>query len=197
MDTEKYQKELFEFEQPKKPKHRFANIFQKTDYALNLTAEKMVFVAIGAIMIMVICFALGVERGKSIALKAVVPVKAAVPAASAPLPVRLTQASIKTAPVPVKAAITTNIAVKTKVQAPVTAATDAGKPYTVVAGTFSKEDFAQKEASRLKAGGIEAFVIFSDPYYLACTGAFPSKESAQATLNRVRKLHRDAYIRLR
>ena len=70
MENEKYQKELFEFEAPKKAAARFGDIFQRADFVITLTPEKMVFAAIGIIMLMVVFFALGVEKGKAAAYTA-------------------------------------------------------------------------------------------------------------------------------
>ena len=198
MENEKYQKELFEFEQPKKQWHRFGRFFQKTDFAVTLNAERLVFVLIGILMLIVVSFALGVERGRSQA--AILP---AAPKAAPQSPVVQTPVAQKndkapsmniapksrTSAAPVKAAVDTS---KTQ-----TAPADKNKPYTIVAGAFTREDTAIKEINRLKAGGLEAFVYYSEPYYLACVGAFANKDSAQKVLGKVRQMHRDAYVRLK
>jgi len=67
---DKPQKELFEFEKPKRRFRGFPNLFPKADFGANfavmLTLEKAVFIVIAVIMLLVVVFALGVERGKSI-----------------------------------------------------------------------------------------------------------------------------------
>lgn len=181
METEKYQKELFEFESPKKPAVRFDNIFPRTDSAITLTPEKLVFTAIGMIMLLVVFFALGVEKGKSSAIDKLAAEKMkgsedviAVPAVS-----------VKPVQAPPPAAVK------------VKAAFDKTKPYMVVAAAFSREDFALKEVGKLKTAGFEAFVYYGEPYYLACVGSFQNKGSAGKILNKVRRMHKDAYVRLR
>jgi hypothetical protein len=175
MENEKYQKELFEFEFPKKASARFGNIFPRTDLAITLTPEKMVFAAIGMIMLMVVFFALGVEKGKSAARAKFTEMKTAVRQAAAPA-------------MPVKPALT---AVKAR------AVFDKTKPYMVVAASFLREDLALREVDKLKMAGLDAFIYYGEPYYLACVGSFQSKDSAQKILNKVKQIRKDAYVRLR
>ncbi len=198
METEKYQKELFEFESPRKAAARFVNIFPRTDFAITLTPEKMVFAAIGVIMLMVIFFALGVEKGRSAArLKFTAAKTIAKDVVAAPAIL------VNSARVPIvvtKSAAATNITPKINSPAAVAKAQavfDKTKPYTVVAAAFSREDLALKEVSKLKMAGLEAFVYYREPYYLACVGSFQSKDGAQKILNKVRQMHQDAYVKLR
>lgn len=185
MENERYQKELFEFEKPKKQKNKFGQLLQTTNFAVILTAEKIVFLVIGVIMLGVIFFALGVEKGRSLADKA------SAAAIKTVIQEDAVQVQTKSAPLPL-----TNTTVD-KTIAPAQARPDKDKPYTIVAAAFSRQDFASKEAGHLKASGLESFVYFSDPYYLACVGSFASKESASKLLGKVKQMHRDAYIRLK
>jgi Sporulation related domain. len=199
MDNEKYQKELFEFESPKKAAVRFGGIFPRSDLAITLTPEKMVFAAIGAIMLMVIFFALGVEKGRSSAYAKLTETKTvAKEIVSAP------EIPLKPAKVPVVAvnnAPATNVTRKIGPPPAVTVRTqavfDKTKPYMIVAAAFSREDLALKEVGRLKTAGLEAFVYYGEPYYLASIGSFQSREGAQKILKKVRQMHKDAYVRLR
>ena len=198
MEKDNIQKELFnEFDAPRKKPKGFGQFFQKTDFAVSLSPEKLVFVSIGMTMLLVVSFALGVERGKVISGNII---QADAPVAQAPAK----QVVQVKAPVAV-----TNIAPKEKTQANIAKTVsgpvpvqvknlaDKSKPYTIVAATFSKEVYAAKEAAQLKGNGFEAFVLKSEPYYLACVGSFANKDSAQKILNKVKQMHRDAYIRLR
>lgn len=181
MQKENIQKELFEFEAPKKQRNRLGQFFQKTDFSANLNAEKLIFVSIGILMILVISFALGVERGKAISG---MPIRIADPLPKA-LQIDAASAPVISKPVAARPA-----------QASAMVAQSA-PDYTVVAAAFSKESSAIKEMARLKKNGLEAFVYNSDPYYLVCSGSFIDKESAQKTLKRVRQLYRDAYVKLK
>ncbi len=190
MENERYQKELFEFEQAKRQKPKFGAIFQRTDFAITLTAEKIVFIIIGIIMLMVVFFALGVEKGKSF-----VTTHSSAPQASYSAP-SVTTAQIKTLSPPTNITPKSGTLVEPK-KAQVLQPDVKDNPYTIVAAAFSRQDFASKEASRLKANGLGAFVYYSEPYYLTCVGSFASKDSALKSLSKVRQMHRDAYIRLR
>ena len=182
MEEERHQKELFEFEKPKKRFRGFADIFPKAGFGANfavmLTLEKAIFMSLAAIMLLVVVFALGVERGKSMP-------KDVSPAA---LPKKTAQ--ILTAPV--KAASPVQAAPARP------AAEAASRPYTIVAAAFSRREYAAREAGRLKRSGFDAFVAESDPYFLACVGAYADRSGArtQEDLNKVRKLYKDAYTKL-
>jgi len=198
METEKYQKELFEFESPKKATARFGNIFPRTDFAITLTPEKMVFAAIGVIMLIVIFFALGVEKGRSAARLKFTATKTTVKdiVAAQALLMKSARAPI----VVTKSAAATNITPKINLPAAAIRAQavfDKTKPYMVVAAAFSREDLALKEVGKLRTAGLEAFTYYGEPYYLACVGSFQSKNGARDILNKVRRMHRDAYVRLR
>lgn len=80
MDSGNIQHELFEFEKPKKTIFGLDRFFGKRDFenrfVLTITPEKLVFLMIGVIMLMVGLFALGVERGRSVGRQpAAAPVK--------------------------------------------------------------------------------------------------------------------------
>lgn len=199
MENENTQKELFEFEPPKKAgRPRFGQFLQRVDFGIMLTAERLAFLSIGVVMLAVISFALGVERGKSLSAKSDAPaafVQQAAPA-QAQVPAKPQAAPVlqnKTV-----AASSANITPKEKA-VPVSqeSAASKDKPYMIVAAAFVKQEFASKEVSQLKSKGLDAFVYFSDPYYLACVGSFANKDSAQKILGKVRQLHKDAYVRLR
>jgi len=205
MEKDNIQKELFEFDPPKKQPNRFGRFFQKTDIAISLGAEKLVFISIGIMMLFVVSFALGVERGKAISGRTeqadTGPAQTSVQRTGVAVPAR----KVYQAKTVISAA---NITPKDKAQASIvkTASSlvqaenpvvDKTKPYTIVVAAFSKEVFATKEARNLKTSGLEAFVYYSEPYYLACVGSFANKDSAQKILGKVRQIHRDAYVRLK
>ncbi|MBN1526681.1 MAG: SPOR domain-containing protein [Candidatus Omnitrophica bacterium] len=65
MEENAYQKELFEFEPPKASAPKKPDpIFPKGKFSVTLTLDRLVFVSIGVIMLMVALYALGVEKGK-------------------------------------------------------------------------------------------------------------------------------------
>lgn len=186
MEEEREQKELFEFQKPKRPLRGLGKIFSGAAFdgrrfALVLTLDRVIFISIGLIMLMVVIYALGVERGRS------VNVKEAPPA----MPRQLAR-PIVTPAAPQVAAAPVAVAAKSK-QLP------AYKPYTIIAVTFSKSEWAANEASRLKKDGFDAYVSFSAPYYVVCIGAFGDKESpeSQQALKKVRRVYKDARFKLK
>ncbi|MDP3791925.1 MAG: SPOR domain-containing protein [Candidatus Omnitrophota bacterium] len=188
MEKDNIQKELFEFDAPRRQPNRFGRFFQRTDFAVSLSAERLIFVSIGVIMLLVVSFALGVERGKASAAKTV----RISPAIAQAVPAQRPAAAV-TIQQPVQA----KTAVKAPVKAVAVKPAQNTMPYTIVVAAFSKEATAVKEVGRIKISGLEAFVYNSEPYYLVCVGSFANKENAQRTLNKVKQMHRDAYVRLK
>jgi cell division septation protein DedD len=189
MEDDNLQKELFEFKTTKKAvRPGFGSLLQKTNFCLTLTGEKIVFLSIGIIMLMVIFFALGVEKGKSLAIKKdvqVTPIQVSANVAAQPI----LQNKAETVP--------TNITSKDKMAALPQELLAKDKPYMIVAAAFSRQESSSREVSLLKSSGLDAFVYKSEPYYLACVGSFASKGAALKLLGRVRQIHRDAYVRLK
>ena len=186
MEEEKYQKELFKFEKPKRLFPKLISIFPKADFEgkvlITFTLERVIFISIGIIMLMVIVYAMGVEKGKSVD-------KVSIVSSAKVQPERLSQSQ------PVKAQV---LIAKPIAPAP-ESIRDVGKPYTIVAVTFTRKDTAAQEVNYLKKEGFDATVVQSDSYLLVCIGAYPDKNSSQSkmALSKVRKIHKDAYFKLR
>ncbi|MFA6078479.1 MAG: SPOR domain-containing protein [Candidatus Omnitrophota bacterium] len=186
MGEGKYQKELFEFDNRKRAFPKFDKMIPKGDFAIILNLEKTVFVSIGIIMLLVVIYALGVERGKTVSRKIARPAAAPV---RQPIPVKQ-QAVAAPVITPAPVALVTK-------PAPAVVAADPSKPYTIVAATFTRKEWADQEAERLKRSGFEAFATPSEPYFIVCIGAFVNKDAAKPVLNKVRRSYKDAYTRLR
>ncbi len=217
MDDEKYQKELFEFEKPKRFLPRLSDFFPKADFERNviltLTLDRAVFITIGIIMTMVVIYALGVETGKTRTVTALTeaqtPVAAAVPAKTAYS--NIAPGNVKT----VQGAQTAYTAMQARPtaqqprQATGQPATDllksapalstAAKPYTIVAVTFTRRDTAVLEVNKLKRQGIDAVILPSDRYFQVCIGSYKDKTGIQTQkdLTRIKRLYKDAYVRMR
>lgn len=183
MEEDRPQKELFEFDAPKKRFSGFTEIFRKAGidgsvFAITLKIDKLVFISIAVIMIMVIIYALGIEKGKSVTRKT-----SSAPAVVSAAPVKVF-AEVK--PQPVSAV-------------PVSAVKEVIKPYTIAVASLTKKETAQAESARMKMNGFDSFVIYSEPYYVVCVGAFADKTSSasQKELARVRRFVRDAYFKQR
>ena len=223
MDEEKYQKELFEFEKPKRFLPKLSDFFPKGDFERNviltLTLDRAVFMAIGIIMAMVVVYALGVESGKSKAQEIAQPVTTALPAAAIvtpaqvagslqPVAIRQGQPVRATAPImqngkvpaqtvaikvpPAKSAPSPSVPVASVTSNP-------GMPYTIVAVTFTRKDTAAQEIDKLKKQSFAAELIQSDRFFLVCIGSYADRTGSQSQkdLKRVRRLYKDAYLKLR
>jgi len=212
MDEERYQKELFKFEEPKRHFPKLVKMLPKPDLegkvAVTLTLDKIVFIFIGIVMIMVMVYAIGVESGKSRAVRApaVTAQAAAAPAANAVIPA----AAKQLAPVSQKSFLNTAPAVASGkapevkaaaaaiATAPAAVKADAGL-YTIVAAAFTKKETAQAGAALLTKEGNSAFVYYSDPYYLVSVGSYADKSGTrvQRDLVKIKRVYKDAYVKQR
>jgi len=219
MENDRYQKELFDFDdKTHKPFPRLEKMLPKADFegrvSVTLGIERLVFIVIGFILLLVVVFAVGVERGKSMESKAIVkalarslegPAEPALPAAEPARPSGAIPAGARTAMqsqgMPARTAAA---------GAPSPAARDAApavkidpfddlgaRPYTIVAASFKGRDAANAAADGLKKEGLAAYVNQNGPYFVVCVGGYQSRTAAQSTFTKVRRAFKDAYIKLR
>ena len=212
MENDRQQKELFDFEETKKPFSGLAHILPKPDFegkvAIVLTLEKMVFISIGIVMLMVLVYALGVETGKSRKIRTVtaqqevkrVPIQSQAGRIIQPVSTTLVVPVVQKTPVTAAAPA----AQSTKPLVPAVTATnavaqDSAKPYTIVVAAFSKKETAQASAARLTKDGFAAFVYQSGSYSMVCVGSYADKYGIQVKqdLNVIKRTYKDAYIKLR
>ena len=226
MEEEHYQKELFEFDKPKRSFPRLTGILPKSDFdgkiAISLTLEKLIFIAIGIIMLMVIVFALGVEKGKALigsqqtdkaisdSMVQTAPVKTGqlkvrdiqpLPQAPSVPEARttITQPQAARQKIPSAAKPRTTLS-QSKTTAPKDMRADnlsQTKPYTIAVATFRQKDYALQEVNKLKKDGFDSSLVQNDPYFLVCVGSYANKDTAQSALTRIKHKYRDAYLKLR
>lgn len=194
MDEERQQKELFEFKPARKRFPALAGIFRKAGidgsvFAVTLRIDKLVFISIAIIMMMVIVYALGVERGRFVTARMAAPARAVKTLTAKTTP--------ETRPQAVNAPDAAAAVVKETTAAMVK--DTAVKPYTIAVASLSKKETAIEESAKMKAKGFDAFVVYSKPYYVVCVGAFADKTSntSQAELINVKRFRRDAYFKKR
>ena len=185
MDEEKSQKELFEFEKPKRSFPKLSNFLPKADFERNilitLSLDKVIFISIGLILLMVVVYALGVEIGKSRAAERIVPQVSA--KKEIPLPVKTAKVFSQITPV---------------LQVPGTAAIprNPARPYVIVAGTYTRKDNAMATMTRLRQGGLDAYIGQSQPFFQVWI-VFKTSAYAVSELNNVRIIYKDAYLKQR
>ena len=167
MENENTQKELFEFDKPKKSFPGIARIFPKHDFALVITSEKLIFAVIGMLMVVVVVYAIGVEQGRASAIAAARQRQKLV-IVKEPAAVAAPSASLATA--------------------------NAVKSYTIVAAAFSRSGNAALEMNRLKKEGYEVFTRPRGSYSLICVGTFATGEEAAGALKSIKRRYKDAYV---
>ena len=178
MEQEKYQKELFELEKPKRSFPRLFGLFPKanleTNFAVTLSPERAIFLAIGIIMLMVVVYAVGVEVGKSR--------RPATKALAAPAE---KQRAASAAP--------------QKAPEPSPAKTAGAGRYMIIAGTFKNRDSAMKAAYKLKKAGMDVYIAESGAYFQVRCGPYANTTGGEALkdLKTVRGLQPDAYFKLK
>ncbi|HSA30560.1 MAG TPA: SPOR domain-containing protein [Candidatus Omnitrophota bacterium] len=189
---------------PEKEKSQFSF------HALALTFENMVVASVVFVMLLIIAFAFGVEKGKQlqIAKAQVVEVEAqtaavnsqpfenkqivdsvALPAVGGSL-----DASPKTGlqAVQVQPEIVEKEAVDEK-SVDKTASLD--KIHTIQVASFKQQERADREAGTLNQKKFDAFVVKKGTHYIVCVGKYNERSQATGMLKNLRKTYKDCLIR--
>jgi len=173
------QKELFDEFTPAQKKRQSRNVFHpKPKKIFTLFFEHLVLVSIGVIMIAVIAFSLGVEKGKRRAKEEGYDIAVSVNGFKENLP---SEEAVQVETAPIK-----DIE-EVKAQLP--------ERYTIQVASFIEKDIADKQASTLKAQGFDAFVLEKGKYSILCIGRFASKDNASKEQKLLRKKYDDCFIR--
>ena len=192
MDEEGYQKELFEFsDTPRKSFPRLGKFLPRADFegkiSFTFTLDRLIFIAIGIILAMVIVFAAGVERGRSVAIDALKEFTIVTASEKPPA-----TAAVKPVPQAAAPVIASPEKIEPEVVPPSTT-----KPYTIVAAAFKGASSASQVAEQLKKTGLPAHVTENAPYFVVCVGGYDSRAAADTDFTRTKKIYKDAYIKLR
>ncbi|MFA5100425.1 MAG: SPOR domain-containing protein [Candidatus Omnitrophota bacterium] len=168
------------------------------------TYERLVLMLIGLVITGVVCFCVGVEKGKRIALYQInsnldiayknkaAPFEAGVGGVQArssvnTQPVRATPAAIQ----PVNAA-------PVVVNQPVAVA-KGDQPskglFTIQVATYTGKMSAQQELAVLKKQGLAPALRSSGKYIVLSVGNFPDQATAKSVLTQLKRKYRDCYIR--
>lgn len=216
MEREGYRKELFDFdEKSRKSFPRLDKLLPKADFegkiSIALGLDRIIFISMGIILAMVVVFAVGVERGRSMEREEIEEIRVtAIAAQQALTPVTLAAYQTAQAPQPQPAAAPGVAHAKPATAARVTTAAvkvasakpdirnDIGdKPYTIVAGSFKGRETGQLAVNRLKKEGFDAYLTQNDPYFVVCVGGYSNRDAAQAVFLKIKRINKDAYIKLR
>ena len=165
--------------------------------------EKTLLLIIGVVATGIICFSVGVESGKRMAMQKInarfdiaktpealvaqpAPKQQIVPVARpAQQPVTLPVNSIRQ-PAPAQYQFTPKVAAATS---------EAGQGYTIQVASYKTKSYAQKEAQSLKSKGLSPLVFSKGSFVIVCVGNFNNKETAQSMLSELKKRYQDCCIR--
>jgi hypothetical protein len=185
------QTELFkEFEhQTKRRKRASGSILPKNYILLNVSYEQVIFITIGVIMVMVLVFSLGVERGKRVGDDTPPQIKIVPALPQKPAPEPAEDAGAKGSAAPVKDEPVEDIPKEKTVK-------NAGL-FTVQVIAYRSKKSAQKELIKLGKKGYKPFIILGGGYYQICVGEFKAHVEAEKALADIKKSHPDSFIRKR
>ena len=200
MSQDSAQKELFTLKESEKGRKRGFKLFSidkkntisRRYFTATLSYENIVFFSVIFIMLGVAVFALGVERGKKLALKDRILLTDLIDnkktARQDTVPESVDVPDIKDAQPYVPPA-----KIREEPKETVTVSDD--KPYTVQLIAYKSEISANKEMEELKKEGYETFLIVRDGYYQICVGNFRNKEEAKSTIAALSKIYKDCFFR--
>ena len=172
-------------------------------HELKLAPENMIVVFIVLLMIFVLSFSLGVERGRH------APQTVTAPPQKIPLQIKNNAiipplnkpATMPTMAVkqPVMVASTTRVksAVvnSSPVQAPVVVAPKENYNYTLQVASYKQASYAQRAANQLRISGLDAFVMTKGNFSMVCVGKFMQTSEAKKLASRLKSKYKDILIR--
>jgi hypothetical protein len=190
------QTELFsEFQSPsaKKPRHFLRqDIALRKKIILNLSYENLVLSSIAFIMLLVVFFSLGVEKGKKVAQR---DAATAADIISRPIVEKVSveeEASETLAP---ETGESEPEIAKIKDSAEVAEAEGYVKPYTLQVIAFKQKSKADREVERLKKEGYDASIITSGDWLQVCVGKYADKVEAKGDIDSLKKKYPTCYFR--
>jgi hypothetical protein len=133
--------------------------------------EKIILVIIGTVIIGIVSFSLGVEKGKNIVfIPAKKPISDTVIKENSDTKDKDAM-DLKKQDIPRK------------------------QDYIIQLASYKTRSFAQKEAEALKKKGFLPILFSKKGYTVLCIGNFANKEKAQSLLSELKKRYKDCYIR--
>ncbi len=148
--------------------------------------EKTIMTVIGIVIIGIIAFSAGVERGKrlSVAVRA---------RETPPVPVSEVKKTVVTVPAPLVAAPREAVKQPQKSAPPLKFLEKQG--YVIQLASFKNRSLADKEAKELKKLGFSPVILPKGNYSILCVGNIGDKQAATTLLSQLRKRYTDCYIR--
>lgn len=158
--------------------------FHKGRVAVSLSQENLIFFAIGLVMLLIVCYSWGVERGKNPAQ--LIPLRAQ--ESEDIQEARQEQAQKRPTrkppePEPAKRKIKTKLASR------------AASRYTIQVVTLRKKVSVKQEIEQLRNRGYYPFIVSRGKFSEICVGNYKNRNEASADLKKLRKLYADCFAR--
>jgi sporulation related protein len=171
------QKEFFkEYAQTPKPKRKSIDISSiKKVYDVRLSNEQLVFAFIGLVVLLLVCFSFGVEKGKRVVI------------AESPKPSKF---------VAVSAVVATKTVTKVAVQTPkTTIAKEKPSLYLIQLAAYKDAKKANKEKAYLENSGYAADVVNSGSYSVLYATGFQERKEAEKSLIKLADRYKGCFVR--
>lgn len=147
--------------------------------------EKKILATIGFIIIGVVSFTLGVEKGKKMTSEKI----------NSNLDLGLKQTLIPNQPVTKKDDSDKSFIISSEPIAIEPRKETSASGFTIQVATYRTETFAQREAESLKKRGLLPLVLSKSGFSVLCVGKFPDKDSARSLLSQLKNRYPDCRIR--
>ncbi|MDP8259675.1 MAG: SPOR domain-containing protein [Candidatus Gygaella obscura] len=161
--------------------------------------EKIIAVIISYIIIGIVCFSFGIERGKNFIITKLKNSSnfIKVSAEAKPIPVKKTvinKEPIEKIETNKKKSVTESAIEKS---IPSFKEIPGNANYTIQLATFTSTDYAQTEAKRLLKKGFNAFTLNTGKHVVVCWGKFTSKNTAKSSsqLKALKEIYEDCFVR--
>ncbi|MCK4518543.1 MAG: SPOR domain-containing protein [Candidatus Omnitrophica bacterium] len=202
-ENREYQPELFS-EFPKgriKKAKAFKSMPKLKNITISISREKLVSLVIAVILLYVIIFSLGVEKGKSMSLS--VTDKASGSAAAAKAEAVKKENSREVIIKRVKDRQIESKAAKDEQKEQIAAGAikdkkpPAYKSYSLQLAAYAQLSRAEKEAEKLKKRGYTVFIDSNSKYHIVFVGNYRDKEKAQKLKKKLSKEYKGCYVKSR
>lgn len=165
--------------------------------ALNLSYENIIILSIGLIMLLIVCYSLGVERGKYIiqakAKNTAQRQTEGLEQSRQELPEEQKQEEQKMPTIKPQQPKRKKLRIKAA-QTPAAVEAPVSLPYIQVA-TFRTDKYAKAEIERLNNKGYQVFLRSRGKFKVVCVGGYSNKEEAFRSLKALRKIYSDCFLR--
>ena len=168
------------------PQKNKRNIFNLPRLNLSLAYENIIIIGIAMIMLLVVCYSLGVEKGKALTQAQIRKAQLISQDKADNRQSEKDQESEREAPQPKQKKPRVKLAQETK--------GSSGSAYIQVA-SFLSDKYAEKEMLRLKNRGYQAFTSKWGKYRVVCVGRYQDEIAAKEALTELKGLYQDCILR--